>query len=221
MQRKKSGFWLFIWSLMPGAGEMYMGFMKMGISLMLGFMGLIAIAGITNLGVLAIFPVTMWFYSFFHANHLASLDEESFRAIEDRYLFGLDELNSMEAWNSKINGKKKTMIAAVFILIGVIMLWNAIFSLLCDIFGWDNYILSQIYYFMRDDVPRFVIGIAIIWVGVVMIRGKKENIAPEEESISVGQDISRQQNDHVVQNQHQNDYSGPDQQNSYNGQNVQ
>lgn len=200
MQRKKSGFWLFIWSLMPGAGEMYMGFMKMGISLMLGFMGLIVITVITNLGALAIFPVTMWFYSFFHANNLASLDEESFRAIEDRYLFGLDGLDSMEEWNSKMNGKKKTLIAAVFILIGVIMLWNAVFSLLCDIFGWDNYILGRIYYFMRDDVPRFVIGIAIIWVGVVMIRGKKENIAPEEEIVPGGQDISRQQNNNNGQN---------------------
>ena len=52
MQRKKSRFWLFLFSFMPGAGEMYMGFMKMGLSLMLGFMILVAIVGYTNLGVL-------------------------------------------------------------------------------------------------------------------------------------------------------------------------
>lgn len=28
MTRKKHGFWLFIFSLLPGAGEMYMGFLN-------------------------------------------------------------------------------------------------------------------------------------------------------------------------------------------------
>ena len=32
MQKQKRGFWLFIFSLIPGAGEMYMGFKKQGIS---------------------------------------------------------------------------------------------------------------------------------------------------------------------------------------------
>ena len=34
MQKQKRGFWLFIFSLIPGAGEMYMGFKKQGISIM-------------------------------------------------------------------------------------------------------------------------------------------------------------------------------------------
>ena len=34
MTHKKSSFWRFLFSLIPGAGEMYMGFLKMGTSLM-------------------------------------------------------------------------------------------------------------------------------------------------------------------------------------------
>ena len=34
MSRKKSKGWTFICSLLPGAGEMYMGFMKQGVSIM-------------------------------------------------------------------------------------------------------------------------------------------------------------------------------------------
>lgn len=60
MQRKKSRFWSFIWSFIPGAGDMYLGFMKMGVSLMLAFMVLVAIAGLTNIGALAVFPIAMW-----------------------------------------------------------------------------------------------------------------------------------------------------------------
>ena len=39
MQKQKRGFWLFIFSLIPGAGEMYMGFKKQGISIMFLFWG--------------------------------------------------------------------------------------------------------------------------------------------------------------------------------------
>ena len=39
MKKQKHGFWVFIFSLIPGAGEMYMGFKKQGISIMLLFWG--------------------------------------------------------------------------------------------------------------------------------------------------------------------------------------
>lgn len=202
MQSKKSRFWLFIWSLMPGAGEMYLGFMKMGLSLMLGFMGLIAITAITNIGAISIFPVTMWFYSFFHANNLASMDAQAFSMVKDEYLFGLDGLENMEKLNAKMTDKKKKVIAAILILVGVIMLWQEMFSLLIDIFGWDNYLLSQVYSFVRYDLPRFVVGIAIIWAGVVMIRGKKEDIVLEEQ----------RKEGYIEQNTQQNSYNGQNQQ---------
>ena len=43
MQKQKHGFWLFIFSLIPGAGEMYMGFKKQGLSIMLLFWGVFAV----------------------------------------------------------------------------------------------------------------------------------------------------------------------------------
>ena len=208
MQRKKSRFWSFIWSLVPGAGEMYLGFMKMGVSLMLGFMLLIAIAAITNIGALSVFPIAMWFYSFFHANNLAGLDDQAFFEVKDRFLFGLEEWNSIEKLGSKMNEKKKKGVAAVLIVIGVLMLWQAAFSLLCDIFGWDNVILREIYFFMRDDLPRFVVGFAIIWAGMVMIRGKKEDIT-----------LSQQSESYIEQDNQPSHFESDIQSNNYDGQN--
>ena len=49
MQKQKRGFWLFIFSLIPGAGEMYMGFKKQGISIMFLFWGVFAIGACTGL----------------------------------------------------------------------------------------------------------------------------------------------------------------------------
>ena len=208
MQRKKSRFWSFIWSLVPGAGEMYLGFMKMGVSLMLGFMLLIAIAAITNIGALSVFPIAMWFYSFFHANNLAGLDDQAFFEVKDRFLFGLEEWNGIEKLGSKMNEKKKKGVAAVLIVIGVLMLWQAAFSLLCDIFGWDNVILREIYFFMRDDLPRFVVGFAIIWAGMVMIRGKKEDIT-----------LSQQSESYIEQDNQPSHFESDIRSNNYDGQN--
>ena len=52
MTKKKSGFLTFLFSWIPGAGEMYMGFMKMGVSLMGLFWGIISLSVLTNTGYL-------------------------------------------------------------------------------------------------------------------------------------------------------------------------
>ncbi len=185
MQRKKSRFLVFVLSFFPGAGEMYMGFMKMGLSLMLGFMILTAIVGLTNLGALAVFgefriqlavfPFAMYAYSFFHANNLATLDDRMFHSIRDEYLFGFGELDNRKL---KLEGRNRKTAAGILIVLGVMMLWQVAFNLLCDIFGWDNRFLSAVYYFVRDDLPRAVVGIGVIWAGLALIRGKR--IAIEE-----------------------------------------
>lgn len=193
MQKKKSSFWLFICSLMPGAGHMYMGFMKMGISLMLGFMGLIAVADLTNLEILAIFPITLYIYSFFHANNLGTLNDEEFYSIKDRYLLGMEGLDSLETMRINVSRKYRKIAAAVLIMIGVIMLWNLCFDVLLDIFGWDNPYLAEISYFIRNRMPRAVIAVAVIWIGIGLIRGKKVDYIEEDRDIDGEQGVSGQQ----------------------------
>ena len=93
MQKQKRGFWLFIFSLIPGAGEMYMGFKKQGISIMLLFWGAIALASITGLGWLAMFLPVIWFYSFFNVHNLKSLSEEEFYSVDDNYILHMDQFS--------------------------------------------------------------------------------------------------------------------------------
>lgn len=173
MKKKKNRFWLFIFSLWPGAGHMYMGFMKMGLSFMLGFMVLIVIVSITGIGAFAVLPITLYIYSFFHANNIGGLDDENFAALEDTYLFGLDEIGKRQI---EVNQKSKKVVAVVLIVIGLYMLWNVAFEVLRGFLGWDNPIVRAVYYIMSDDVPRVVIGIAIIWFGMVLLRGKKAEV---------------------------------------------
>lgn len=177
MKKKKNRFWLFLFSLMPGAGHMYMGFMRMGLSFMMGFMALVAVVNITGIDVLIVFPIVLYIYSFFHANNLGGLDDEHFAAVEDEYLFGM---NGAGFDRFKLDKKNRNIAAVVLIVLGVSMLWNVGFGMLRDYVGYDNPVMKAIYYTMRDDVPRVVIAIAVIWFGATLLRGKKENVQREE-----------------------------------------
>ena len=99
--KKKNRFFTFCMSCIPGAGEMYMGFMKTGVSLMILFALTIIFAVSLHQGTIAVFCVVEWFYSFFHANHLASLDDEEFAQVEDKYLLKLDEVSGLRAYSHR------------------------------------------------------------------------------------------------------------------------
>ncbi len=170
MKKKKSKFWLFIFSFWPGAGHMYLGFMKMGVSLMVGFLLSIAVVSITNIGVLAVFPITLYIYSFFHANNIGGLDDGQFASMEDAYFFGLEGMNFDRF---RLERKSRKILAVVLIVLGICMLWNVGFDLLRDYVGWDNPVMKAIYYTVRDEIPRCVIAIAVIWFGTVLRGGKK------------------------------------------------
>lgn len=179
MKKKKNRFWLFVCSLWPGAGHMYIGFMKMGLSLMLGFLLSVALVGITNLGVLAVLPITIYVYAFFHANNMGGMDDEQFAAMEDEYLFGFSDMGQ---YHLKLKGKNKNIAAVVLIIVGLCMLWNVAFGMFIDYVGLENPVVRLIYYTLRNDVPRVVIALVVIWVGVRLLRGKKEEIVEAEES---------------------------------------
>lgn len=169
---------------------MYMGFMRMGVSLMLGFMILVAIVGITNLTALSVFPIALYAYSFFHANHLATLEDGMFHRVRDEYLFGMGALEGMRI---KLEGRNRKVAAVILIVLGVMMLWQVIFSILCDIFGWDNVLLRAVYYFVQDELPRAVLGIGVIWAGLAMIRGRRITIEDKDAAADMGTEQREQQ----------------------------
>ena len=80
MTKKKNRLFTFFCSLIPGAGEMYLGFFKHGISVMSLFFLLLFCSGILFPPLMFLSPV-LWFYSFFHVNHLITLTDEEFYMI--------------------------------------------------------------------------------------------------------------------------------------------
>lgn len=175
MQKQKKGFWLFIFSLIPGAGEMYMGFKKQGLSTMLLFWALFAVGAGTGLDWIILFFPIVWFYSFFNVHNLKSLSEEEFYSIEDSYILHLDEfIGDADTFLRKY----RKAAAILMIIFGGSILWNSLVDSLVWIlptrFGT---FLSNVSY----RLPQFIIAVAIILGGVYMLSDKKSKLDAKDE----------------------------------------
>ena len=172
--RQRRGFFNFLCAFMPGASEMYMGFMKMGASMMLTFMGGIMAIGFLGLSdAFVAIPAVMWFYGFFHARNLTTCHPNVFMTIKDDYF-----------WNDFIDGKKiniksesaRKVIAWALIIIGVSALWSIGRNSVEWLVGAIAPGRAGFVYDVLDSIPRILIALIIIFVGFNLISGKKKEL---------------------------------------------
>ncbi len=173
--KKKNRFLTFCFSLLPGAAEMYMGFMKTGVSMMILFFAIMALSVMINQGVLGMIGLVVWFYGFFHANHLASLSDEEFREVKDEYLFGMDNLPGVRT----IVAKYQKLAACLLIFVGICFLWSSMTDMLYDVLPDAYDFIPRMMWRIGNYIPSFVIGAVIIFAGIKMIVGKKVTLADD------------------------------------------
>ena len=168
--KKKSRFLTFCFSMLPGAGEMYMGFMRTGVSLMLLFFLSIYIPVSLRLSELSIIGFVVWAYGLFHANHLAGLSDEEFDQVEDEFLFGMNTI--IDGRNFVI--KYQRTVAVVLIAAGILLLWNTMgdiaYRLLPEF-------VSDFMRTVGNYAPRILVSLVIIFIGIKMIEGRKEQLS--------------------------------------------
>lgn len=179
MIRKKSSFLTFCFSFLPGAGQMYMGFMKRGISLMSAFFLLIFFSSWLELSPLLFAAAIVWFYAFFDTFNLRNLPDDEFYATEDAYLKvpGLSKELS-----DKLQTKYRMVVAVLLILIGVSILWNNFIDILSRILPDEAY--SVIHEF-GHLFPQLLIACGIIALGVYLIVGKKKELDAIDKSYQI------------------------------------
>ncbi|MDD7390415.1 MAG: hypothetical protein PUG60_12340 [Lachnospiraceae bacterium] len=173
MTHKKNGFLTFICSLFPGVGEMYLGFMKQGISLMALFFGICALCSFFRFDAgLFILPI-VWCYSFFHVHNLKSLTDEEFRQVEDDFLIRLPEHTELY-----LSRKKQLILAWACIIIGAYALLNILLDMLYRIIpSW----LYDMIYDCTYLLPQIILSLLLIALGVHLIRGKKTQLDLEKD----------------------------------------
>ena len=167
---KKNGTLRFICSLLPGAGEMYMGFMKMGVSIMILFFIMCSLTELLGSEIFVALSVVVWCYSFFRVHNLASMPEERLKVYHDDYIFS----DSSKYGDVFSTGNKFYKIeAAVLIFLGTLMCIKGVYRSVVNYIPAEYQgIINQVV----DMLPRLIVGILIIALGIWMIRGKKKEL---------------------------------------------
>lgn len=169
MPRKRSKFLTIIFSCFPGAGHMFMGFMKMGISLMGAFLLIIFLSSWLRIGPLMYINMLLFFYSFFDCINKSYASDADFAAFQDHYLFTADKFFGE---NVLLKGKGRLYAGILCVVVGIILMWNIVIDSL------ERFIPSAVYNtinFAANSLIKIVIGLAIIAIGAYLITGKKRS----------------------------------------------
>ena len=120
MITKRSKFWTIVFAFLPGAGHMYNGFMKLGLSFMGLFFAVLSLASFINIGEIMYIAPIIWFYAFFDCLNRAFQADDEFYSQEDHYLFTREQL---EDWNIHLKGRN-LLVGIALVLVGIYILWN-------------------------------------------------------------------------------------------------
>lgn len=167
---KKSSFFTFLFSLWPGAGQMYYGYMKRGISVMSLFCALVAFMAVFyRFNIIGIFLPVIWFFSFFDTYRIRHLMEDPTTAPADDFLFHLSDFSSGRL--SGILKRRNILAGGICLVFGAYLLYETVLLPVLNLL--DIPILSR---FFRD-IPTLVVAILIIWLGIYLLKG---GTAPKE-----------------------------------------
>ncbi len=165
MKNQKNGFFTLVFSLCPGAGEMYMGLYQQGISLMGAFFLLGALTAWTGMEVLLFLEPVIWCYSFFHTHNLRAMSVEEFAEVEDHF-FWVNYVETEPGW--KLTDKHRKLCAGILILMAISFLWREGLDFLGRFFSVPG-ILWRVSYL----VPQLAIGLVILYLGIHLWNGKR------------------------------------------------
>lgn len=161
--KNTSSFWTFVFSLIPGAGQMYLGLMNRGLQLMVLFIIPIFLANMLYSigGVLFLFNVIIWFYSFFDCLQTRKSINEG-ETVDDTLIWDI-KIKNLDSLNYKHVG-------IGFIVIGGLSILNNGFHRI------SNYILEyssrdvyQIFRFIRESL----FPVLLIMIGVFLLKKAK------------------------------------------------
>jgi len=181
MTKQRSKFLTFIFSLAPGCGQMYMGFMKRGVSLLSIFACIIMAAFFLAAELLIVPALVVWCWAFFDALNLRALEPEQFALIEDDFvLFGKNSEYPTLHFDLPKH-KIVRLFGWLLVLAGVLQIWSMTFWSLYNRFYDLNPYVAEILYALYNKAPRLLLSVVIIVIGVRLIRRQKDAVNPVQE----------------------------------------
>ncbi len=157
---KKNGFLTFIFACIPGAGQMYYGYMQRGLSLITMFIGCFIVGAIIN--PLAALAIIVWMYSFFDTydlvRHLAAGDPK-----EDGLLLigNFDDVKKLIPQHTKLVGWG--LIGFGVWALYDLLIGNWVYKILTNVLGyghaWD----------IINGIPNLVVGGLLVFAGFKLL----------------------------------------------------
>lgn len=169
--KKKNGLLTLIFACIPGAGQMYLGYMKRGLSLVSVFALLFWLTG-TVMSSLIVFVCIVFMYSFFDTLNLrAQLMEGS--APPDDYLVQLGTDTQLQ----KMFKSSHKLVGWALVAAGAYSLYeNFMRSIISELWERQLYWLAN----LLEDIPTLVMCVALILVGLWLVRGPRSGPAQED-----------------------------------------
>jgi len=185
MNPKPNKFLTVLFSFLPGAGHMYFGMMKRGISFMAAFFLSIVCAvffennffTILNINTMFIFLIPLtWFIAFFDFWRFPRMSMEERLAVEDEFLM-LDQFELLKNAAKGTAMRKVRIVAGILlILAGASQLFERfVMDFLMNAY-WRNHPKIRDFMFM---LPQFGGAVLIIVVGLLLIFWKGRQIKKE------------------------------------------
>lgn len=167
---KKNGILTLLFACIPGAGQMYQGYMKRGLSLITLFF-LCIMAGML-LEPLVLTALIVWMYSFFDTFNLRAQFIAG-TAPADDYLV---HFNTKDARLTLFFRDSHKLVGWALIALGAMVAYqNIIMRVLGDVmWRWgQNSPFFRAVYLMLDELPEVVVCVALVVCGLWLVRGPK------------------------------------------------
>ena len=180
---KKNGILTLLFALIPGAGEMYQGYMKRGLSLITMFCLPAALGAMTQIQVLYIGLPIVYMYSFFDTFNLRAQIGMG-TAPEDDYLVHFDPHDKRLA---QLLADSHKLLGWALIAFGALVGYqNILMNTLGDLlwrWGKENPIFRALYLVM-DQLPEVLVCVVLIVCGIWLVKGPRtaKKSAPKTES---------------------------------------
>ena len=176
---KKNGILTLLFACIPGAGQMYQGYMKRGLSLITMFCLFIIVGSATGLDALVVGCIVVYMYSFFDTFNLrAQIIAEN--APADDYLVHIN-------WKDKrmqdfMMDSHKLVGWALISFGGLIAYENILMEALNDLmWRWGkNNAFFRAFYLVMDRLPTVAVCVALIICGIWLVKGPKIGKKPED-----------------------------------------
>lgn len=170
MPKKQNKTLTVFFSFLPGAGHMFMGFMKRGLSLMSLFFLIIFLSSWLGIGPLLYVLPVLWFYSFFDCINMAWADDQEFSRFEDRYLFKTASLSRL---NEKLAGRGGLYCGILLLFFGIYLIFSKTISRFYDVLRPE---VANLFSDVISVFPQIFLGVVIIVIGIRLIVGKKKEL---------------------------------------------